>query len=384
MKLQNAIRGNFFFYAFAIGAAFPYLAPFFKEHLQATDQQIGLLLMIRPAMALLLVPFWTMAADTRGKRAFLTAVLSISAGIVFPFVLIPSSFIWIVLLLALWAGLHAPLWSMGDSIAFDYLGHHRRTRLANFRVFGSLGWIVAVLICGKWFDLFSLKWLFPIYATGIIVSGLLIIKAPSNERMPLNIGKQALIKLLKKKNVLILMGILLIAETANQMAYAFLSLYGKHLGASNLYVGIIWATATLAEVFTMTFFSRIVARIGIKRILAAGIAFAVIRWIPLAFLSSWWQLLPFQTLHAFTFVFVYIGTATFMDVEASKKIRSTAQAFYTTIILNLSAMIGSFLGGQISQKWGYGFLFTVSGVMVFIAAIILILFVKEPPTGESD
>jgi PPP family 3-phenylpropionic acid transporter len=175
---------------------------------------------------------------------------------------------------------------------------------------------------------------------------------------------------------------MLISETANQMAYMFLSVYAKDLGANNSQVGWLWASATGAEMVTMFFMPKIIRRIGLKKILFFGTFFVLFRWAPFAFMDAWWQLLPFQLIHIITLTFVYVGAVIFMDMESSPKIRFSAQAFYSTFVLNGSNILGSYLGGEISQYFGYPALFLISGVMGLISSVIILLWVREPSTAH--
>ena len=157
-----------------------------------------------------------------------------------------------------------------------------------------------------------------------------------------------------------------------------MSVYARSLGATHFHLGWLWAIATIAELFTMYTFIHIVKRINLKNILLLGMFFAVLRWVPFGLMQSWWQLLPLQMLHAFTLTFGYIGSATFLDMESSEEIRFSAQAFFSTFILNGSAICGAIFGGQISQQWGYSRLYFVAGILAAIGAVIMALFVKPP------
>ena len=86
IPVKSAIRGNYFFYSFAIGCAFPFLAVFFKDIIGASDSQLGFLLMIRPAVAILFQPFWSVMADTGGHRGRLAFVLALISCVLFPLV----------------------------------------------------------------------------------------------------------------------------------------------------------------------------------------------------------------------------------------------------------------------------------------------------------
>jgi PPP family 3-phenylpropionic acid transporter len=170
-------------------------------------------------------------------------------------------------------------------------------------------------------------------------------------------------------------------EITNAMALTFLSVYGKHLGANNMQIGWIWAVGTCAEVATMLLFSRVYKRIGIKNILIIGYIAIVARWALSGLVTSWWQLLPIQLLHALTLTYVYIGSTLFMDMESTQHIRTTAQSFYTMVILNTAYVIGCVLGGFLSDRFGYANMFFTCSLMGSAGLGILVFLVK-PPTDQ--
>lgn len=381
--IKSALRGSFFFYSFAIGSALPFLVIYFKDVLHFNEKQIGYLLLTRPVIAIIAQPFWSFLADTGGHRARLAFILVIIAGLLFPVHLLVKSMFLIMVVTAIWSFFNAPLNTMNDALAFHYLGHHQRIRFANFRIFASYGWAMAVLVVGRLLDTIGIEWLFPAYMLGTFIAAIFLWRIPENERTTWRQGLRAVRQLLTKRNILFFLIAVLIFEFANQMGYTYLSLYSRLLGASHIQVGLIWAVATTAEMFTMITFSRIVRRINIKTVLVIGMLVTAVRWFPFGLMNAWWQILPLQILHAFTLTFGYIGAATFLDMESSQEIRFSAQAFYSTFILNSGAMLGAFFGGQISFRYGYGSLYFVSGSLTLIAAALLILFVRTPGQESS-
>jgi len=270
------------------------------------------------------------------------------------------------------------LYTISDAITFQYLGHHKRTRFAHFRIFASFGWIIAVLLVGKVYDRFGVQNLFIAYSFGIFIASFFLWQIPRNEKTTWSRGLAAVRKLLTKRNVIFFLISVFIFETANHMGYTFLSVYARSLGATYFQIGWLWAIATIAELFTMFTFVYIVKRIQLKNILLLGMIFSILRWVPFGLMHVWWQLLPLQMLHAFTLTFGYVGAATFIDMESSREIRFSAQAFYSTFILNSAAIGGAVLGGQISQQWGYPWLYLVAGILAMVGAVIMAIFVKTP------
>ncbi|RQV98738.1 MFS transporter, partial [bacterium] len=135
---------------------------------------------------------------------------------------------------------------------------------------------------------------------------------------------------------------------------------------------------TMAETVTMISFAKIIRKINIKTILLISMFLTVVRWLPFGYMHVWWQIIPLQLLHAFTLTFGYIGAATFMDLESPQEIRFSAQAFYSTFVLNSAAIAGAFFGGQISQAWGYQWLYLIAGMVTLVAALFMAVFVKAP------
>ena len=81
-------------------------------------------------------------------------------------------------LLVIWSIFSAPLNTINDAIAFQYLGHHKRMRFAHLRVFASFGWIVAVLLVGKVYDRLGVHHLFSAYSAGILIASFFLWKIP--------------------------------------------------------------------------------------------------------------------------------------------------------------------------------------------------------------
>ncbi|MBN2102785.1 MFS transporter [bacterium] len=379
-KIKNSIRVNYFFLSFSLAAFNPYIAPFFKESLGISNMQLGLLLLVRPMTALISQIFWGAIIDSHGHRGLWATVLCVCSACVTPFFLLGRSLLSLAFLFGLWSFFYAPLFSLADALSFDYLGHHQRMRLAFLRIFASFGWIFALTMVGKIYDLWGLKLIFIIFPVGVFISAIASSRVPRESSAGVKQSWRTVKQLMMKKNVQFFILAVLLFETGNHMAYQFLSVYARFLGANNVQIGWIWAIATIAELATMLAFLKTAQKYGIKKILAIAMIFTVFRWTPLLFINAWWHLIPFQTLHAFTLTFGYLGAAMFMEMESPAVIRFSAQAFYGMFVLNVGAMLGSFLGGFLSSHWGYGALFGTSGVLAFLASIVLIGLVREPGT----
>jgi PPP family 3-phenylpropionic acid transporter len=210
------------------------------------------------------------------------------------------------------------------------------------------------------------------------VSALYLGRLRSRPHVPAQRTARAFRSLFSNRNVIFFMAAVLLTEISNQMGYFYLSVYARSLGASYSQVGLLWAAATGAEMVTMLFMPRIIARFGVQKILFAGMAAVALRWGLFGVVHTWRQLIPVQLIQVLTIPFVYVGAVTFMDMESSADIRFTAQAFYSTVIICSGMIVGSLAGGEISQMAGYPVVYILSGILAVAACLIVSLFVKEP------
>ena len=378
MPSKRPLAGNYLFFYFAMGGAIPFLAPYLKEIVLVSDRMLGVLLMIRPAVALAAQPFWSYLADFKGRRSRIAAFMALASAALFPIMALTRSIAWIALVMAAWAFFYTPINSLSDSLTFDYLGHRRRMHFSRIRIFASIGFLVSVSACGYAYQGVGLAWLFPVFAAGMGISAWFLWKLPGRPHPPAARTVKAFRSLFTNRNVLFFMIAVLFTEIANQMGYLFLSVYARSLGASHIQVGWLWAAATGSEMITMLFMPKIIERFGVQKILFVGMAAAAARWTLFAAVHDWRHLFPVQLIQIITIPFVYVGAVTFMDMESSADIRFTAQAFYSTVVLYSGMVIGSLMGGEISHRLDYAALYVLAGGFAVAAALVMALFVKEP------
>jgi PPP family 3-phenylpropionic acid transporter len=378
MPSKRPIAGNYLFFCIAMGGAVPFLTPYLKEVIHVSNRMLGVLMMIRPAVALAAQPFWSYMADVRGNRSRIAVFLAATSAVLFPLVLLSRSELWIAALLVVWAFFYTPINSLSDTLTFDYLGHKRRMHFSNLRIFASLGFLMGVAGMGYLYKAAGLRWLFPVFTVGMVISAWFLNRLPSHTHAASDRTAKAFRRLFSNRNVLFFMVAVLLAEIANQMGYVYLSVYARSLGASYVQVGWLWAMATGAEMITMLFMPKIIGRFGVQKVLFVGVAAVALRWGLFGAVHTWQQLIPIQLIQILTIPFVYVGAVTFMDMESSADIRFTAQSFYSTVIICGGMIIGSLAGGEISQKMGYEVIYILGGCLAVIASLIVSLFVKEP------
>jgi len=374
------LRAYYFSVYWAMGCMFTYRAPYFREQCAVSDRELGLLYMVSPAVGLLTQWFWSWLADRYSMRARLASWLCVLAGLSACGFVVARGFLPLLLLIALQAVFFSPLRPIANSVTFSQLGEAGRGRFGNVRVYGTLGFLVALILMGPLWDRIGLVWIFPAFAVGMLLGALLMRTLPAGD--PADSERpavwRAIGQLCGERNVLMFLSASFFASLSGMMAHVFWSIYVKQLGADNTQLGWLWTVGVALEIVVMTKAYRVLERFGVKPLILAGLFAIFLRWTLAALVSSWWQLLPLQLLHAFSFGAFYIGAVSFIDRASPLGIRTSAQAVYAIVASGIARLIGSPLAGEIAERWGYPTLYTVCGALGLVAFGIMLVFVKEP------
>ena len=160
-----------------------------------------------------------------------------------------------------------------------------------------------------------------------------------------------------------------------------LSIYADSLGASGLWIGIIFSSFALSRSVLMPLIGRISDRRGRKNILLIGLlAYSVIS-VGYIFAGSVYSLSVVRLIHGAASAMVvpiamaYIG-------ELSEKGKEGSYMGNFSISLYLGLGVGPFLGGFLNDTFGFASVFWVMAALsVFSALLILILL--PPSVGEG-
>jgi len=155
--------------------------------------------------------------------------------------------------------------------------------------------------------------------------------------------------------------------------YSFFTLYLRD-AFSMEQAAWVWALGALAETPVIFFAGRIIRRFGLQAMLIASMLAASARLAIYALVPVLGVVLASQVLHALTFGVFHGACIEFLRRKVPAERRGLAMALYMSLTLGLSAWLGSSLGGEIIERWGYRTLYgayavvPLAGVALMIAA----------------
>ncbi len=357
----------FFYFAF-IGAFAPYFT-LYLQSLTLSAWAIGVLMSLMQVMRLVAPNLWSWLADRIGRR---TAVVRASA------LLSALGFLVFFLTRDFWGlfagmGLMAFFWSAAlpqvEALTLDHLGG-RAERYGRVRLWGSVGFIAAVLGTGLWLDAAPLRSLLAIclaFLLGTVAVAWGLPEAPTRppaDAAPLRSG-------LGLSQMVTLLAACFLMSAAHGPLYVFYSIHLVEHGYGKAAVGAFWAVGVVAEIAVFAFMPRMMRAWSLRTILAASFALAVVRFLLIGWFADHALLLLLaQLMHGATFGAYHAAAVAAINRWYSARHQARAQAVYGSVSFGAGGMVGGLVSGQawdtLGPAWTYslGAAFAVAGLLL--------------------
>ncbi len=185
----------------------------------------------------------------------------------------------------------------------------------------------------------------------------------------------------KRRNVAILAVAMFIANVSFGMAFPYLSVYMRLLGASMFMVGLLSVAFNLTSTVSQYPFGWLSDSTGNRKgFIAFGVASIGVFYTAMAFIGSAAGVLILRTLQGVSGSAMTPAHSALIS-ELSTRAGSIFGLFNS--IENAGYMVGNFLGSAIIGYLGVRKLFLISGLLLFVSAGIVIL-IRERPTGRRS
>ncbi|TSE31659.1 MFS transporter [Tepidimonas charontis] len=235
-------------------------------------------------------------------------------------------------------------------------------RYGRVRLWGSLGFLLTVVLAGAWFERHGLG-SFPFWANATLVLVLLAAWAMPRWRDAPHASASVvpLRSVLRRPLVAWFFVALFLHVLAHVFIYIFFSLYLDALGYGKRVIGALWAAGVAVEVLWFFTQGRFVDRLSLPGWLALAAALASVRLAATAWAAQWLAVLvAAQLLHALTFAAHHTACISFISRHFAGPLRARGQAMYSLIGYGLSGVVAGALGGWVSSAYGLRAVFVVA------------------------
>jgi PPP family 3-phenylpropionic acid transporter len=198
------------------------------------------------------------------------------------------------------------------------------------RVWGSIGFIVAVMLAGPWFDRVGIDWL---PASLIAMLGLILVVTfflPHREVHDLSPAPTIVRNIFKEKKIQRFLLASFLMLLAHAPLYTLFSLWLFEQGFTRTEIGLLWALGVVAEIAMFQFQHRLFDRLSVGVCWVMSYAVTAIRFLMIAFSGgSLWVIVLAQLLHAVTFGVHHSASMSLIRQWFPAQAQARGQAFYT-------------------------------------------------------
>ncbi len=232
-------------------------------------------------------------------------------------------------------------------------------RYGRVRVWGSLGFIAAVIVFGIAFEHLGIG-LFPWLVVGVYAALLVAaFRLPSGrDAAPAHEGAPPVLSVLRRPVVAWFFASVFFTVLAHTSVYTFFSLYLVEMGHGKATVGGLWAVAVAVEIAFFWWQGRIFDRLAPHAWLQWAAAASALRFaLTAAFGGQLVVLMLAQALHLLTFAAQHAACIAIITRHFPGALRGRGQALYTVLGYGASGVIGGLGGGWLSSRYGIGAVF---------------------------
>ncbi len=306
--------------------------PLLARSLGFTNSQIGLLVAAYQGMLLLSNTLFGRWADFADRRRFVLLGLTLSALAIGIHTLARTALL--LLLARMLAGVCLGIYPAALTAYF----YEHDKRLGRFSGYGALGWGLGALAAGA----IDTGVIFPF--AGLLLAASAGVAASGLQRQRIGLRQQFFDYGVLKRNWRLYASFLLRHLGAFSI-WTIFPIYMSELGASRLWVGILWAINPLGQFI----FMHLLERADDRMLIRTGLLLSILVFTAFGIATDWRQLIPIQVALALSWSCLYLGSLKrLLRVNAE---HSTAAGMLGST-MSLAAVLGALLE-SVSGLYGY-------------------------------
>ncbi|WP_449600372.1 MFS transporter [Paenibacillus sp. Marseille-Q9583] len=376
MEKLSKLRGFYLFLGLAGGSFGSYLS-LLLVHNGLNSGQIGILMATGTLVAITIQPMWGIISD-RYNQTRLVLILSVAVPALLA-VFYRSEYFIVLLLVytcsTIFSSTQAPI---ADSYAISAANRAGAT-YGSIRLMMSIGAALGAYAGGVYVSTFSVStiWLpFLFFNLIAVLIAFTLPKQAEENHMMRQSFTQGVRQLLGNRVFLAFLGgSFLVNQTMAAFGTYFVIAF-QSVGGSTRYAGIALFLASVTNVPSMLFASKVIKRLGRERTLLLGALIYVLRWgIQVAFPYPS-VMIGVQVLHGLSFGFFYIAAVEYVSQITSNEMQATGQSVFNMVFAGFSGIVGNLLNGFLLNQGGVEVM-NLSCMLSSIAGAMLLLYVAR-------
>ncbi|HEY4430717.1 MAG TPA: MFS transporter [Paenibacillus sp.] len=376
MEKLSKLRGFYLFLGLAGGSFGSYLS-LLLVHNGLNSGQIGILMATGTLIAITIQPMWGIISD-RYNQTRLVLILSVAVPALLA-VFYRSEYFIVLLMVytasTIFSSTQAPI---ADSYAISAANRAGAT-YGSIRLMMSIGAALGAYAGGVYVSTFSVStiWLpFLFFNLIAVLIAFTLPKQAEENHMMRQSFTQGVRQLLGNRVFLAFLGgSFLVNQTMTAFGTYFVIAF-QSVGGSTRFAGIALFLASVTNVPSMLFASKVIKRLGRERTLLLGALIYVLRWgIQVAFPYPS-VMIGVQVLHGLSFGFFYIAAVEYVSQITSNEMQATGQSVFNMVFSGFAGIVGNLLNGFLLNQGGVEIM-NLSCMLSSIAGAMLLFYVAR-------
>ena len=374
----------YFFYFASLGAFVPFWPVYLSTEMQFSALQIGQLMAIFMSGKIIAPLMLGWFVDHYGQRLRVIRWLSGFTVLCFFAFFFEQSFSSFAVVMFLFGFCWNAFLPQFEALTLNHL-HNETSRYSLIRLWGSIGFIIAVAMLPSLFDWFgftSLTWVILILLGVTVLSTLLIYdKAHSSAH---NVPTERLWQVLKHPVIMTLLLAAVLQQGSHGAYYTFFSLYLNQHHYSANFIGIMWALGVIAEVGLFLLMQPLLRHFSAYSLFSIAVLMTAIRWLLLAYGVDNSAILIFsQLLHAISYGLFHASAIHIIHIYFPHHLQGRGQALYASLSFGVGGAIGSLSSGYTWEHWGETQTFIIAAIMALLGWVISLSLLRTKVQNQS-
>lgn len=369
-RTRHALATFYFLFFSLVGCILPFWG-LYLQHRGFGAEEIGALLagfsMIR-IVAPNVWAYWAAHLDSPLQMARLAGLM---APALFALIWVADGF-WQVLLVMLGYGFFWSAMLPQYEVLTMQIIENRVEDYSQIRLWGSVGFVITVLLLGTLFDFLSLIWL-PVIMLALmllILSNTYQISVQARQESRKKTGVSFL-KLLRSGPVMAFLLVNMLLQISHGPLYTFYSIYLEQHDYSASLTGVLWALGVAAEVWLFWKIRWFLDRFSLRSWLLISLALTSIRWLMIAWGANSVPILVLaQLFHAFSFAMLHAICIRYVPLLFPNDMQGRGQALFSASGFGLGGALGAWLSGLLWEPLGGNLVFVLAALSSLAAFVV--------------
>lgn len=357
---MRALRVQYFLAFAVMGSVVPYLAVYLRER-GLSQAQVGWVSAMTGISVLLSPVVMTLAADMRIANRRLLMGIFVACGLSYAAMANFTTFWGLAAAFALASLALAPIQNLQDGL--NFAEQDRRLRMGRprvpfhrVRVFGTVGFIVPSLLLyfllAAGMPTRTAIWT----AVGVCTLGAvntLLLPGRADAAAPTDkagLPTLAALRALAEPHLLVFCVSMWLCQMGTAVFYAFYPIYlTEVIGVQTQWVGLIACIGVVIEIGCMLAFGWVLRKMGLRGLMAWGMAAIVVRMSLLWLFPNIWIAVGTQIFHGLMVLVLYVTPPIYLNRRAEPAYRNSIQGLYAMLVFGTGRLIGNGVGGYVAE-----------------------------------